>query len=65
MLAKKHSFTCCPAAKHQNTANLGDRHREKPVELFYGIAQASTLAPEIILLGSFATVSVPVVSIIP
>ena len=49
MLAKKHPFTCCPAAKHQNAENLSvTNKREKPADYFYGTAWASSLAPKII-----------------
>ena len=50
MLAKKHLFTSCPAAKHQNSDNLGLQTYEKN-------------HPE--NLGFFAKVSIPVESIIP
>ena len=51
MLAKKHPFTCSPAAKHQNAANSGlQTYKKKPVNLFYGTAQGSTLYPKVSLL---------------
>ena len=50
MLAKKHSFTRCPATNHQNAANLTLQTYEKTNEHFYGTARASTLALEIMFL---------------
>ena len=49
MLAKRHPFTCCPAAKHQNAADVALQTFEKNQQTFYGAKQASTLVSEIIL----------------
>ena len=50
MLVKKHPFTCCPAAKHENAENLALQTYEKNQWTFYITARALTLAPAIILL---------------
>ena len=50
-VSKKHPFTCCLAAKHPKHNKLAVADiREKPVDFFNDTAQASALAPAIILL---------------
>ena len=52
MLAKKHPFTCCPEAKHQNATNLALQPYEKKKQCMLFIAPhgCQSLAPKIILL---------------
>ena len=61
-------FTSYPAAKHpKHSKSAITDMREKPADLFSCKAQASTLAPTLILRtwGFFTKFSVPVESIIP
>ena len=56
MLAKKHPFKCCLAAKHPQHNKLRVTNtRKKPVNLFYGNKRASTsaLAPILAPLQKF------------
>ena len=54
LLAKKHLFTSYPAAKHQNTANLG-------LQTYVDFSSCNNFAN----IGSFAKISVHVYTIIP
>ena len=63
MLAKKHSFTCCPTTKHQNAANPGlQTYEKKPGDCT--VIDFSSLN-NFTNWGSFAKVSVPAKTIIP
>ena len=67
MLANKHPFTCCPATKHQNAANLALQTCEKAQQIFLQHRAGSDFSfrSNFTNIGSFAKVSVAVGFIIP
>ena len=66
-IAKKHPFTCCAAANHQNAANLALQTCEKYqwTFLWHCTDGDFSFRNNVSNLCSFAKVSVPVESIIP
>ena len=67
MLAKKHPFTCCPTAKHQNAANLTLQTYTKNQWTFLRHRMGADFGSQhnFTTFGSFAKVFFPVETIIP